>query len=456
MTAPNGPILFNSSTGSDTQASGLGPATAVFGTGASTTSASAVVTGITTTGVTAGDLLWVSTSSGRQFSIIASVDSGTQVTCDDVFANTESGRTWAIGGKRATFNAASSRTLFVATNGAKPGWVLQTETDQTIGSVLACLAAGSSTSRIVIRGDSTTRKITQTANAACLSGGLAEWDIIRLKFENTNATKTNAYGILLNATNTTSTRIRDCIFGDPTNKLRTGLFRSGTARPSVTIVDSITTDCTEDGFTEPGGNANEPRLQLINCTATNNGRHGINVGTMALGGMFSVSRCLVHNNASAGIRFGGLSPVIIRGSVITANGSHGVEIDGSSAVSEATIRDNIITENGGRGIITDADGDQLKASIDYNAFFSNTAGEVSGITNGANDITLTADPFIDAENGDFNINNTAGGGALLRESVFALPGSSDTNLAPFRQWLDPIPSGGGGGFYISQPARMLR
>ena len=52
MTAPNGPILFNNSTGSDTTASGLGAAN-VYGTGASTTGASAVVTGISTTGVSA-------------------------------------------------------------------------------------------------------------------------------------------------------------------------------------------------------------------------------------------------------------------------------------------------------------------------------------------------------------------------------------------------------------------
>ena len=101
MTTPNGAIVFNATYGSDTQASGLGPATALYGSGA-TTDGTAVVTGITTTGVTAGDLLWVQTSSGRQFSIIASVDSGAQVTCDDTLSAGLS-QTWAIGGKRATW-----------------------------------------------------------------------------------------------------------------------------------------------------------------------------------------------------------------------------------------------------------------------------------------------------------------------------------------------------------------
>ena len=132
MTTPNAAIKFNNSTGSDTQSSGLGPAVAVYGSGASTTGASAVVTGISTTGVSAGDLLWVQSSSGRQFSIIASVDSSTQVTCDDVFANTESGRTWAIGGKRATFDNSASRRLF--SDDCAAGFVIETETDQSLTS----------------------------------------------------------------------------------------------------------------------------------------------------------------------------------------------------------------------------------------------------------------------------------------------------------------------------------
>ena len=140
MTAPNGAIVFNNSTGvgSDTTASGLG-ASNVYGSGASTTGSSTVVTGIDTTGVSSGDLLWVQSSSGRQFSIIATVDSSTQVTCDDVFANTESGRTWAIGGKRATFDNSDSRRLFNDDSAA--GFIIETETDQSITSVIEINAA---------------------------------------------------------------------------------------------------------------------------------------------------------------------------------------------------------------------------------------------------------------------------------------------------------------------------
>ena len=39
------------------------------------------------------------------------------------------------------------------------------------------------------------------------------------------------------------------------------------------------------------------------------------------------------------------------------------------------------------------------------------------------DITLTADPFIDAANGDFNLNATAGGGAVLRSTKYTVGGA---------------------------------
>ena len=56
-----------------------------------------------------------------------------------------------------------------------------------------------------------------------------------------------------------------------------------------------------------------------------------------------------------------------------------------------------------------------------NADGNNTSGETSGIASGDNDITLTADPFVDASSDDFNINDTAGGGALLRAATVTMP-----------------------------------
>lgn len=62
MTAPNGPILFNSSTGSDSTSSGLGPSSAVIGSSAELDGTSTVdvsYDGMDLSGISAGDLLFV-------------------------------------------------------------------------------------------------------------------------------------------------------------------------------------------------------------------------------------------------------------------------------------------------------------------------------------------------------------------------------------------------------------
>jgi len=56
-----------------------------------------------------------------------------------------------------------------------------------------------------------------------------------------------------------------------------------------------------------------------------------------------------------------------------------------------------------------------------NADGNNTSGETSGIANGDNDLTLTADPFVNAAADDYNINDTAGGGTVLRAATVTMP-----------------------------------
>lgn len=111
-------ILIDNSSGSDTAASGAGPATALHGTGAATTASGSTVdlsadspnlSGVATDG---SALLWVQSSSGRQASPITAVNNTTKVvTVSDTYANTESGKTWAIGGKRATLDDAGFRQI---------------------------------------------------------------------------------------------------------------------------------------------------------------------------------------------------------------------------------------------------------------------------------------------------------------------------------------------------------
>lgn len=54
---------------------------------------------------------------------------------------------------------------------------------------------------------------------------------------------------------------------------------------------------------------------------------------------------------------------------------------------------------------------------DYNCAFNNTSGGFNGYEAGANDITITADPFTDAANDDYTLNADPNGGALLQNAA---------------------------------------
>ena len=422
MTAPNGPILFNNSTGSDTAASGLGAAN-VYGTGASTTSASAVVTGIDTTGVSSGDLLWVQSSSGRQFSIIATVDSSTQVTCDDVFANTESGRTWAIGGTRATFDNADSRRLF--NDDVIAGSTIETETDQNISSNLV-IGPGLATEPLTV--DCNGYAIVRTFTTA--------WTFtLRLR----------EYTIFKNATHTTSTNF---LYGIEA-------YQQGSAArfqwiENVQISNFWTnfwclsrgnysfSNCSFSDANDRGLYANGPdSLNLNGCIFDGNAK-GVEIDS----GTVSLSDCLILNNTANGADFNSAN-VTCLSSVFYNNTSSGMIISGLSFPDAKSlgIRKNVFDSNGVYGLNITATGGFFRCH--QNAFYSNTTGEINGAT-GVNSITLTADPFVDAAAGDFNVNADAGGGATLRANNYAL--NTDTGVYPFRQYVsDPFGGGGGGG-----------
>lgn len=108
---------------------------------------------------------------------------------------------------------------------------------------------------------------------------------------------------------------------------------------------------------------------------------------------------------------------ILRNAVYGCAGD-GIAVTDDDAITEAVIANNILHGNGGYGINLSVGSTELndrrRAMIDFNAFRSNTSGARNNHSAGSNDVTLTVDPFVDATNGDFRLNNTAGGGAALR------------------------------------------
>jgi hypothetical protein len=110
----------------------------------------------------------------------------------------------------------------------------------------------------------------------------------------------------------------------------------------------------------------------------------------------------------------------IVGNTFYGQGRHGVSFAGFWTPAGYTLMNNIFVSCGGYGVSNGGGYGPGWASeaVDYNAFYNNTSGARNGLTAGAHDVTLSADPFTDAANGDFSLNSTSGGGAALKGMGF--------------------------------------
>lgn len=402
MTTLNGPILFNNSTGSDTLSSGLGPSTAINGSGASTSAASAIVTGIDTTGVSAGDVLWVQSSSGRQFSVIASVDSGTQVTCDNIFDNTEGSRNWAIGGKRAGIDSTESRKLFADMGGHLTEYEL--EDTGSAYTVTSTISWPGGSSYITLRGNVSTRVVVSFNANDKLFSGSAHMRYENLHLKNTNVTKTAS--VAINKASAVYIYLDNCSL-DQTDNWYRGLSYTALTSNDVTIVNSDISYCVDSGVFVGYNN-----LTLFNSKFTNNGSFGIT------GSGISAIGCVFANNTGDGLVHGG-NPgpfIVVTGCVFYNNGGDGLDLENESTF--ANIVGNVFVDNGLYSI-RDAYLHTYQF-FGHNGFMNSGTADHYSTGNDATDITLTEDPFIDAANGNFNLNNAAGGGALLRAIQVAM------------------------------------
>jgi hypothetical protein len=160
-------ILFSTSSGSDTAASGAGPIPAISGTNAAHTGGSNtnVVTftnspnlsGVSSNG---SAVLWLKRASGRQYYKITGVNNSAKtVTVEDLFQiSSGSAVNYAIGGRRANFDHADNRRLFETD--IKAGWIVETETDQTLTILISPTVGGSGVEPITLRGSTEFKKIT--------------------------------------------------------------------------------------------------------------------------------------------------------------------------------------------------------------------------------------------------------------------------------------------------------
>ena len=430
MTALNAAILFNNSTGSDTTASGCGPATAVTITlqtsaGSNTANASGSLSSIS-----AGDLMYVPSFTGRKFNVIASVQPlGGTITFDDNWDDSASGVSGYVGGKRATLEGSSQ--LFDYNYSSGKTQEIELETDQTITTHLGDASFGSLGVTTTVRPSSGSRaKITNNNTTATYGSYIffgGTWEVFDIDFE---STATGQQPFVAGSTSNTQ-RVTGSFTGC-TAKSQTNNFYSfaGASYPNNLHFNR----CEFAYFSSTVLNNLSYEQNVCNCYFHDNASHCIG-NTSNVGAQYRVTNCVFDNNYGFIYTFGPLNS-FFSGCIInnTSNSLFGTAYGGSYNL----FIGNIFTNNSGT---VHANVVQATSRFLDNAFYNNTnIDSTFGLNFGA--ITLTADPFVSASTGDFNLNADAGGGATLRANNFSL--NTETAVYPFRQYVSDAFGGGGG------------
>lgn len=415
-------ILVDSATGSDTAASGAGPGTALTGTGASTDVGGTTVTldagtDLTNVATDGSHLIYLidATAGHRRFAAInAKAGSGgatPTVTVEQAFTGSLAGKSWAIGGKRASIGSATSSLLLennAAAGDAMPGWIaeLQSAHSETIAATITLRRGGDTTSgHITIRGASgaaTLPKLIFSNNGNSFSLAVNRWRFKDFEVQNSNATKTAS--VVWNLTSGCDfLQITGMKVADATNKYWKVVSAFANATNNL-IEDNYFGNTASHVIDHTGGSYN---ARVKNNTIFSVGGVGINLsanGAIPLvtdieGNVFAfcTNQAIVMNYTVAsgtGVR--------IIGNVFHGSGSDGISSTATSAqvgmFSSLQIEDNIFSYNGGFGINFSGSGigdtllGALGTRIRNNAFFTNTSGKYQGFTVTSSLSEQTGDP----------------------------------------------------------------
>jgi hypothetical protein len=427
-------IVDNSGVGSDVAASGAGPAAALTGTAAATNGTGLLVTldgspDLTNVAADGTHALWLNTATGRQFgSIVARDNTAKTVSVSQGYAGNLTGQAWAIGGRRATI--AGSSKLFAADLLA--GWtvdVQETGTDYVLTGVLQLVGqSGTAAAPIAITSSSagrpTIRQTTAGANLFDLNANKF-WRWSHLGFRHAGTTR--GHGFRAAGNNSQFLTWTDCVFDGFASAILADnaavflihdlyldncLFRNGTADAVVNQGAITAQDCTFLDNAGAGLLSNQfYPVVALECTFARNGR-GIYCTYSGQPGTYFVRRCLFHANANSGFELGAA---------------------GNANATQVLLDDCVAWGNGAFGVRLVA---QAATGVNRrNAYGANTSGARSGLAVGAGDITLTADPCVNAAGNDFRWNAAAGGGASLKaipRTLGTLSPSSYPDLGPYQ------------------------
>ena len=428
-------ILYDATSGSDTApADAIATGSAASGTGAATTIDLGGTFDLTDAADDDSDYIWCSTTAGERHLFQITSFTGGAATCTAVVvaeaigATTFSGANWHINGSRLTLESDTSRRDHVDWGS---GWTVELEAGTYVLTAafnpgasgitwnstkppIEIRAASGAASRPVIdvRANANVLHVTATAKIkatavklACSTGG--------------------STGSYINFGEGSLTLL-DCVI-DVTGGTAVSAVHCQYNNRSLALVR-----CYITGGTQCGIFASVAQYVLIDsCVVDGQGGTYYSVSGIETSAMpASVMGSLVVGCSGVGIRGrtnSGDNFLLWTGNTVVDCGSHGLEFVNEATSSntapniQGLVANNISALNGGYGFVTPTAGNMDLGSYIFagNATYSNTSGAYSGqVTASVGCVTCSVDPFTDSSIGDYTLNNTAGGGADLRNAAY--------------------------------------
>jgi hypothetical protein len=173
------------------------------------------------------------------------------------------------------------------------------------------------------------------------------------------------------------------------------------------------------GFSGDGISGCNTIVTVEACKIIDCGGNGITIG--GYGPLLILTDSVIAGNTGDGLNVSSTtSGLLAVGNTFEGNGGDGIDLGGAGNGS-VTIRNNIFANHSGAGDVglrIGAQSGTTNVYCDYNAYYNNTSHRSGNNTTGANDVTLSADPFTNSAADDWSLNNTAGGGADCRDAAY--------------------------------------
>ena len=408
-----------------------------FGSTTMTFSGTLDLTGVG--GNDSGDVIWVDTPSGeRHLFTVASYTGGvstcTGIVTDQAADGSDSALAWGIGGKRSTIDNDVGNPDF---QDGLDGWEFELE-DNGVDYTPDCSSSGSipivfsqgvglDEGPIVIRSAAGDRATIVHNNPNDNVGALFSLNTAgtSVRFEDINLRNEGfswSGNFLIHQSQSNSQVVLLRVDFDSND---IGAPYYGNACGKVVAIHSAFHGSVGQGLFLNSGRESQV---FIGCVFSDNAFYGVylNQSTGFQGSAYY--NCIFRDNGSDGLyarpSAGATTLACVENCVFDSNIGAGIRINGTMNLigGPYNIINNIITNNGDHGIDVDTAGQENlhehKVYENFNAFYGNTGSEVANMTQGADDITLTADPYEDAASDDYSLNNAAGGGALCKAAGF--------------------------------------